>query len=230
MVHYWLDWDWPGSEAAYRKALDLDPNNAHAYCMLGVLLGTAGRHTEARAAMRRARELDPLQPVNHALSAHVALLARDYSAGLECARHATVVGPAFWIGYFQLAWAHERLGNMELALEALKDAETFASGNSKMISLRGYILAMSGRRNEAAEVLSTLETIAHDRYVPPYAFALICAGLEHRERALEWLEHAYTVRDVHLIWLPMDARWDAFRTESAFVGLIERCGFTASTR
>jgi len=37
------------------------------------------------------------------------------------------------------------------------------------------------------------------------------------------------VRDVHLIWLPMDARWDAFRTESAFVGLIERCGFTRTT-
>ena len=167
--------------------------------------------------------------MNHAFSAHIALLARDYSAGLEFARHATVVGPAFWIGYFQLAWAHERLGNMELALEALKDAETFSSGNSKMISLRGYILATAGRRNEAAEVLSTLEAIAHERYVPPYAFALIHAGLEHRERALEWLEHAYMVRDVHLIWLPMDARWDAFRTESAFVGLIERCGFTRTT-
>ena len=56
---------------------------------------------------------------------------------------------------------------MELALEALKGAETFASGNSKMISLRGYILAMSGRRNEAAEALRTLETIAHERHVPP---------------------------------------------------------------
>jgi hypothetical protein len=118
---------------------------------------------------------------------------------------------------------------MELALEALKDAETFSSDNSKMISLRGYILATAGRRNEAAEALSTLEAMAHERYVPPCAFALIYAGLEHRERALEWLEHAYTVRDVHLIWLPMDARWDPFRTDSAFVGLIERCGFTRST-
>ena len=136
MVYYWLDWNWPGSEAAYRKALVLDPNNARAYCMLGVLLGTAGRHTEARAAMRRARELDPLQPINHALSG-VSRYWPGLSAGLEFARHATVVGPAFSIGYFQLAWAHERLGNMDLALEALKDAETFASGNSKMISLRG---------------------------------------------------------------------------------------------
>jgi TolB-like protein/tetratricopeptide (TPR) repeat protein len=230
MVHYWLGWDWRASEAAYRKALALDPSNAHAYRMLGVLLGTAGRHAEARAAMRRARELDPLQPMNHALSAHVALLARDYSGGLEFARHATVVGPAFWIGYFQLAWAHERLGHTELALEALHDAETFASGNSKMIALRGYILAMSGRRNEATEVLRTLDAIAHDRYVPPYAFALIYAGLEDRERALESLELAYQARDVHLIWLPMDARWDMFRRESAFVGLIERCGFTTGQR
>ena len=47
MVHYWLDWDWSGSEAAYRKALVLDPSSAHAYCLLGVLLGTAGRHAEA---------------------------------------------------------------------------------------------------------------------------------------------------------------------------------------
>ena len=229
MVEYWLDWNWRESEAAYKKALALDPSHTHAYGMLGVLLGTAGRHNEARAAMRRARELDPLHPINHALSAHVALLARDYSAGLEFARRATVVGPALWIGYFQLAWAHERLGNVELALEALKDAETFSSGNSKMISLRGYILATSGHRDEAARILSTLEAIAHDRYVPPYAFALIYAGLEDREGAVAWLERAYTVRDVHLIWLPMDARWDAFRTEPTFVGLIERCAFTRGT-
>jgi DNA-binding winged helix-turn-helix (wHTH) protein len=77
-------------------------------------------------------------------------------------------------------------------------------------------------------ILSTLDAIAHDRYVPPYAFALIYAGLEDRERALAWLERAYTVRDVHPIWLPMDARWDAFRTEPAFVELIERCGFILS--
>ena len=98
-----------------------------------------------------------------------------------------------------------------------------------MISLRGYILATSGRRDDAAGVLSTLEAMAHDRYVPPYAFALIYAGLADRERALAWLQRAYTVRDVHLIWLPMDARWDAFRTESRFVGLIERCAFTTGT-
>ena len=152
-------------------------------------------------------------------------MARDYSAGLEFARQATVVGPAFWIGFFQLAWAYERLGKMELALEALHRAEASSGGNSKMISLRGYILAKAGRRDEAEQVLSTLEAISHERYVPPYAFALIHVGLGHTERALDWLQHAYNVRDVHVIWLPMDPKWDPLRNESPFVRLLERCGF-----
>jgi tetratricopeptide (TPR) repeat protein len=164
----------------------------------------------------------------YALSAHVALLARDHAAGLEFARQATVVGPAFWIGFFQLAWAYERLGEIDLALEALHRADVSSGGNSKMISLRGYIFAKVGRRDEAEQVLSTLEAISHERYVPPYAFALIHVGLGHNERALDWLQHAYNVRDVHVIWLPMDPKLDPLRSDASFVRLIERCGFRDS--
>jgi len=228
MVSYFLDWDWAAAEAAYRKSIELDPGYALAHRMLGVLLATVGRHDEARVCLKRARDLDPLQPMMYALSAHVALLARDESAGLEFARHATVVGPAFWIGFFQLAWAYERLGEMDLALKALNAAQASSSGNSKMISLRGYILAKTGRQIEAEQVLSTLEAISQERYVPPYAFALVHAGLGHRERALDWLQHAYNVRDVHLIWLPMDPKWDALRNEASFLRLLERCGFRTS--
>ena len=228
VVAYWLDWDWQRSEAAFKKAIELDPSYAFAHRMLGVLLGTAGRHAGARDAMRRARELDPLEPMNHALSAHIALLARDYKTGLEFARQATVVGPAFWIGHFQLAWAYERMGQLQPALDALRDAEASSGGNSKTLSLRGYILATSGRRDDADRVLGTLEAIAGERYVPPYARALVHAGLGNREQAMQLLEQAYAVRDVHLIWLPMDPKWDLLRTEKAFLRLIDRCGFTGT--
>lgn len=226
MVNYWLDWEWIRAEAGYRRAIDLDPGYALAHRMLGVLLATAGRHQDAAARLKRARELDPLQPMMYALSAHASFLARDVATGLEFARQAVVIGPSFWIGYYQLAWAYERLGRPGAALEALEKADAVSGGNSKMISLRGYVLATSGRRYEAEDVLRTLETIAHERYVPPYAVALVHAGLGHADRALDWLRHAYDVRDVHLIWLPMDPKWDPLRNEVSFQRLLDRCGFT----
>ena len=121
-VSYWLDWDWPAAEAAYRKAISLDPSYSQAHRLLGVVLASMGRRDEARAAMRRARELDPLYPMQLALSAHAAFQARDYATALEFGRQATAVGPGFWIAHFQLASIHEQLGNNELALEALESA------------------------------------------------------------------------------------------------------------
>jgi len=95
-----------------------------------------------------------------------------------------------------------------------------------MLSLRGYVLAGLGRRAEAGQVLAALAAIAEERYVPPYAFAFVHAGLNQPERALDWLQHAYAVRDVHLIWLPMDPKWDGLRRNPSFAKLLHRCAFT----
>jgi hypothetical protein len=42
------------------------------------------------------------------------------------------------------------------------------------------------------------------------------------------LEQAYAARDVHLIYLPVDMKWDPYRAEPRFAALIERCGFTSN--
>jgi hypothetical protein len=77
-------------------------------------------------------------------------------------------------------------------------------------------------------VLNTLETIAHDRYVPPYAMAQIHLGLGRWDDALDWLERAYEARDVHLILVPVDPKWNPLRNDARLVALLKRCGFTKS--
>ncbi len=41
----------------------------------------------------------------------------------------------------------------------------------------------------------------------------------------QWLERCYDARDVHLIFLTMDPKWDPLRTELRFSSLLQRCGF-----
>ena len=88
------------------------------------------------------------------------------------------------------------------------------------------MLAKSGRRQEAREVLATLEALSQKRFVPPYAIALVHAGLGERDLVFEWLDRAFDVHDAHLIYLTVDPKWDPYRADPRFEALLERCGFT----
>ena len=224
-MKFWIDWDWPSAEAAFRRAIDLDPRYPLAHRLLGIVLAHMGHFEKASNSMRRARELDPLLAGHQALSSQIAFMARDYSAALQFAKQSIAIDPEFWIGHMQLGQAFEQLGEPQHALDALNEAARLSGGNSKAIALRGYVFARTSRASEARQLLQMLEAAARERYVPPYATALIYAGLGEHGQALDWLDRAFDVRDVHLFFLPNDAKWDPLRQEPRFISLVKRCNF-----
>jgi tetratricopeptide (TPR) repeat protein len=116
--------------------------------------------------MRRARKLDPLNPLSYALSSQVAFQARDYAGALQHADRAIVVDREFWIGHQMRGQALEELGDHDLALKALATAARLSGQNSKPISLTGYILGRSGRTAEARDLLGALEMASRQRVRP----------------------------------------------------------------
>jgi hypothetical protein len=50
----------------------------------------------------------------------------------------------------------------------------------------------------------------------------VLVGLGEFERALEQLEIADRTRDVHLVFLPVDHKWDAIRSDARFRRLVRR--------
>ncbi len=226
IVAFWFEFDWAAAEASDRSASALDPHTADPLVMLGHALTRLGRYDEARAVMRRARELDPLEPITHALSSQIDFEARDYAAALDHARRATELAPGFWIGHVMLGQAYGQLGQTTQALQALAAAGQLSGNNSKVLSLEGYFLAKAGRTSEAREILKTLESQSRDHYVPPYGLALVHAGLGDRDEVFTWLERAVDARDVHLVFLPVDAKWDPYVEDPRFKKVLARCGAT----
>jgi tetratricopeptide (TPR) repeat protein len=197
--------------------------------MLGHLLSQTGRHTDAIASLRRARELDPLDAMTHAISALVASQAGDYTSALAHGRRATVIDSEFWIGHAQQALALAQLRQHEAALEALLRTGRFSGGKHMTLAAKGHLLATLGRTAEARDVLRTLEEGARERYVPPTTVALVYAGLGDSAQVFGWLEKAYRAHDVHLAFLPVDPRWAAHRADPRFDDLVARCGFRRET-
>lgn len=224
-VQWFFEWDFPAADVAFRQAVALDPSNAWAHSMFGHALSQLGQHDEARGIMDKACMLEPLSPLHHAMASQVAFQARDFALAADRAQRAIVMDPEFWVGHMMRGQALEQRGESGPALDALATAARFSGGNSKPVALRGYLLARLGEPAAARDVLAALEDLARNRYVPPYAMALVYAGLENEELMFESLERALAARDVHLVFLPVDPKWDPWRAHPRFAALIERCGF-----
>ncbi len=80
--------------ALFRRALELDPNNAETIAGFGWELEYAGKPKEAAAAYRKAVELAPKLPYPHRDLTRVLLGLRQYREAAEAARRALPLLPA----------------------------------------------------------------------------------------------------------------------------------------
>src|SRR5262249_29148497 len=60
MCAVYYDWDWSAAESAFRKALQLDPNNANSRIAYSCFMLPTGRIEDSIREARRAVEIDPL--------------------------------------------------------------------------------------------------------------------------------------------------------------------------
>jgi TolB-like protein/Flp pilus assembly protein TadD len=183
------DWDWTGADAAFKRALELEPGNADAVRGAAALAGTLGRFDEAIQLDRRAIELDPLR-----VSTYNNLAVHSYYAGrwdeAEIAfRKALELNP-------QYPRAHERLGCIYLAQSKPEEALAEMQKEHEP-AWRGQGLALAyhaaGKKKEADAALADyIEKYQNDA---AYQIAEIYAYRGETDKAFEWLERAYKQRD-----------------------------------
>jgi len=217
--------DWAEAERGMRRAYALDPQLVDTVRTLGHVLSQLGRHDEAAAFMRQTRDMDPMDPMAYALSGQVAFQAARYGESVEYGERALALAPMFWVGHMIRGQALERLGRLDEAIAALAEAERLSDRNSKAVATRAFALARLGRQEDARALLDALTAAAQQRYVPPYAFALVHLGLGEDDQALDWLTRAFETRDTHLMYVPVDAKWDRLRQHPRLADLLRRSSF-----
>jgi hypothetical protein len=111
---------------------------------------------------------------------------------------------------------------MYAEIAELAKAREISGGNTETIASLGHAYAVSGQQGAAREVLAGLERQSLQSYVPAFNLALVYAGLGEEDRALEALERGYEERDVHMMFLKVDPRWDDFRADPRFVEVMRR--------
>jgi len=218
------DWDWPGAEQEFRRAIELNPNELSAHQWYAVYLSSLGRHQEAIAEIKRALDLDALSlPVN-AVTARVLYLARQYDAAIEQSRKTIEMDRAFATVYQNLGQSYEQKGMYAEAVATFQEFYKVEPGHGLAFLGRAYALA--GKTDEADKILSQLKELSARRYVSPYSIAMIYAGLGDKEQTFAWLEKAYQQRVHNLIFLKVEPELDGLRSDPRFAALVQRVGLS----
>src|SRR5262249_42554417 len=102
------DWDRPGAEAEYQRALELSPNYAPAHLFYAIFLKNSKREREAIAEIERGLELDPVSPSLNASKGDILYEFGHTSQAIQQLRHAIELEPHFWYAHFWLALAYAR--------------------------------------------------------------------------------------------------------------------------
>lgn len=223
LVKWWADWDWPATEAGFKRAIELSPNNATGRAVYADFLSTHERFTEAVAQAKRAQELDPLSVYVSGALAKVYYHARQYDRALEAYRQTLELDSDSTRAQRGLGRVLLQQGRYDEAIGALRQVLARES-HSYFMSDLGHAYAVAGRRGEARRMLAQLQDIAKRRYVTPVYIAKVHAGLGENAEALALLNQALQERSDQLTGLRVDPAFDHLRADPQFIDLLRRVG------
>jgi TolB-like protein/DNA-binding winged helix-turn-helix (wHTH) protein/predicted Zn-dependent protease len=223
-----LLFQWTAAEKELQRAIALNPSNAMAHQWYGYLLSALGRFDEAIAEMKRALELDPLSSNKQNSLGATFYRAARYDEALEHFREVPDADVNSAYRHYRMAAIYERKGmqkeavaEMLTALKIKRQYELATTVQGKFTS-SGYSSAKKtflwgdlreNQRQVKDGLLPLAVTIAGD-------YAL----LGETKEAFEWLEKAFHEREHDLMYLNVDDRFAALRSDPRFQNLVHLIG------
>jgi adenylate cyclase len=220
-VRAWHEWDWTGADAAYLRAIRINPNDAAARAMWSHFLYVTGRRAEGRAQIDSAVALDPKDGLCRAFNGIDYLFERRYDEAVAGLRRALELGNGLGSNLVETLYIK---GARAEALAALRE---FYAGDRELLAAvdRGY--AEGGYRaalHRGADVwASRPPTFWSSTFNAATWYALAGDGA----RALEWLQRTHELHDSSMPYIGVFPAFDLIRDDPRFKDLLRRMGLPA---
>ncbi|HXH86780.1 MAG TPA: tetratricopeptide repeat protein, partial [Nitrospira sp.] len=226
-VHFHYDWDWSWAEREYRRAIALNPGYAKAHHGYSVFLDAMGRHDEALAEIRRARELDPLSLIINTAVGTALFYCGDYDLAIKQWQSTLDLNPNFWVARLWLGIGYSAKGPYEDGVKEFESAVELSKGHPSALGWLGYGYAISGKTAKSREILAKLQQKAKEGYVPPFEVAVACAGLGDKDQAFGYLEKAFQERYFAMPYLSQERfpLWRPLHSDPRYRDILRRMNF-----
>ena len=223
-IAFFGDWDWKKAETEFKRAIELNPNSAHAHQAYTVVQQIWGRPEESAKEVRAARETDPVSLPTLAVVVVNLYFARQYDEGLRQAKAALELYPDAPILHVFLSNIYLEQGQLkQSAEEVLRTEELWDAAPERIAGLRkaAQSAGLSGLLRKRIELNKGQ---AGQKLFNAYDIAVDYATLGDKDQAVYWLEKAYRVREPKLLLIGVEPKFDNLRSDSRFAELTQRIG------
>ena len=196
MYKAYYEWDFVGAEAAFLRALELNPSLVDAHFHYAWLLELLLRDDEAIRHGEITRELNPLSPFYTAWLAGQYRDARLYDEALAEASKTIELNPEYPIGWLTLGWTYRDLGRFDEAVEAHEHLR----GDPFWSFVLAESLLRAGRFDSVEEAI---EAVGIKR-MNVFTSALLHGAAGDTEKTIELLT---ACRDGKIPWFPWMINW-----------------------
>ncbi|HUF65537.1 MAG TPA: protein kinase, partial [Gemmatimonadaceae bacterium] len=194
---FWRDWQLEAGEAAFRRALELDPNDAGTQVLFGHLLAILGRSQEAVRHAELAMELDPLNPFIVGLYGTLLLGLGRTDEAIDILEDMIERHPGAEFGVLVLINTLHAAGRHEEEHELRR---TFYSsrGDQALVEALDRGLREGGHTAALKEAADLLAGRARDSYVHALLVAQLYTAAGDADKGVDWLEIAVEQRDPNI--------------------------------
>ena len=220
-------YEWVDARREFERAIELNPHYAHAHQLRAFYLAFNGRLQDASAEIRIALRLDPLSLAINTDVGVIHYFAREYDQAIDQYRKTLDLDFNFDRAHFWLAAAYEQEQRYDEAIAEYTIAIELSGGSLEARASLGHAYARASRGADALVIFEGLNLHSSSRYVSPYDLAIINLGLGESETAIKWLDRACDEHAGWMIYLTVDPRLDAIRSDARFKALLQVVGFEA---
>jgi eukaryotic-like serine/threonine-protein kinase len=222
MIRMLYEWDWSGTEASFRRAIEINPGHSAAHHWFSLFLSTRGRHEESLKEIKRAHELDPLSIIINQNVARAHHMAGRYQEAIEQFQRTLALEPRFFTTHVMLAQSLAVVGRHHEAMASLRNAESLAGRNALILSELAIVFAETGQQEEARQVLGELTELSRREHVPVYQLALAHYAVGDEAIALDLMEKSYEERSTIIPWMGSGIEWRLVRTHPRIIRLLNQ--------
>jgi len=223
------EYDWARGEAACRRAIDLNPNNAQAHVWYSLQLTMEGRFDEGIAQAKLGIELDPMSAFNAYNLGWCLYFTRRFDECEAQLRRVIAAHALYPLAHYGLSWVLRLIGQHEESIREAKRAGELSNDSTLILMMQGQAFAAAGMREAAEDFLAKLESAEAERPISSYHVAVIHSFLGEKEKALERLERSYAEREAWPVWLGVEPLFDTLRDDPRFVALLQKTNNPAAS-